>query len=670
MVLNIFKWRSLKTRITLFTLAIFLISIWVLVFYVSQLLREDMQRLLGKQQFSTVSFLAADANRELLDRLDALGRVSGMLALTRTGSLSALPDVLEARPVLQEHFNGGFFAVDSNGRAIAESPRVPGRLGTNYMHLDTVASALKEGKSRISQPFVDQPLQAPVFAMTVPLRDAQLNVVGALVGLVNLSKANFLNQVIERYYGRSGYFLVIDPNGRQIVTASGKMRIMEPLPAAGLHPVLDRFVDGLDESGVTIDQSTVEILASSRRIPVADWFMVAALPTEEAFALIRDMQRHMFQGTLFLTLLAGGLTWWMLRRELLPMLTAVKTLTALSDTNQSVQPLPIASHDEIGDLLNGFNHLLETLAQRENALHESEERFKSLHDASFGGIAIHDQGVIRDCNQGLSDLTGFSFEELVGMNGLLLIAPEYREMVALNIESGLDHRYDAEGLRKDGSRYYLSIRGKSIPYKGQSFRVTEFRDVSERKEMEEMVRQQALHDTLTKLPNRRLLNDRLRHAMAAGKRNACHSALIFLDLDNFKPLNDAHGHEVGDLLLIEVADRLINCVRETDTVARFGGDEFVVLLSELTVDRAESALQAGIVAEKIRVALSRPYRLAIKNESQPDTFVEHQCTASIGVSLFLGQEESEDRILKKADSAMYQAKENGRNLVRFSGDPA
>ena len=185
-----------------------------------------------------------------------------------------------------------------------------------------------------------------------------------------------------------------------------------------------------------------------------------------------------------------------------------------------------------------------------------------------------------------------------------------------------------------------------------------------------MIRQQALHDTLTKLPNRRLLNDRLRQAMAAGKRSACHSALAFLDLDNFKPLNDAHGHEVGDLLLIEVADRLMTCVRETDTVARFGGDEFVILLSELSVDRNESDLQAGIVAEKIRIALSRPYRLTIRHEGAPEKTVEHQCTASVGVCVFLGQAESEDRILKKADSAMYQAKENGRNLVRFYNDTA
>lgn len=181
--------------------------------------------------------------------------------------------------------------------------------------------------------------------------------------------------------------------------------------------------------------------------------------------------------------------------------------------------MPIARHNEIGELIGGFNRLLETLAQRETALHESEERFKALHDASFGGIAIHDNGTIKDCNQGLADLTGYSFEELIGMNGLLLVAPEYRELVAQTIKSGLDHRYDAEGLRKDGSRYHLSIRGKSIPYKGSILRVSELRDITERKEMEELVRQQALHDTLTRLPNRRLLNDRLRQTMAASKRN-------------------------------------------------------------------------------------------------------------------------------------------------------
>jgi diguanylate cyclase (GGDEF)-like protein len=140
---------------------------------------------------------------------------------------------------------------------------------------------------------------------------------------------------------------------------------------------------------------------------------------------------------------------------------------------------------------------------------------------------------------------------------------------------------------------------------------------------------------------------------------------MFLDLDNFKPLNDTHGHDMGDLLLIEVARRISRCVREIDTVVRFGGDEFVVMLSVLDEDQELSAGQAAIVAEKIRAALAEPYLLKRGQADNTQITVEHHCSASIGLVLFIGNETSPEEILKLADMAMYQAKEGGRNRVRF-----
>lgn len=145
--------------------------------------------------------------------------------------------------------------------------------------------------------------------------------------------------------------------------------------------------------------------------------------------------------------------------------------------------------------------------------------------------------------------------------------------------------------------------------------------------------------------------------MSASHRSDHYGALLFLDLDNFKPLNDTHGHGVGDLLLIEVAKRLKTCVREADTVARFGGDEFVVLLSDLDRDKDAAADQAGSIAEKIRQSLSMPYWLEGR--------IEHCCTASIGATLFKGRDTGEKDLIDAADTAMYQAKEQGRNAIRF-----
>jgi diguanylate cyclase (GGDEF)-like protein len=195
-------------------------------------------------------------------------------------------------------------------------------------------------------------------------------------------------------------------------------------------------------------------------------------------------------------------------------------------------------------------------------------------------------------------------------------------------------------------------------------------NVVELKNMEDQVRQLAFYDTLTNLPNRRLLNDRLIHMMAVSKRSGSYNALMFLDLDNFKPLNDTHGHAAGDLLLIEAASRLKSCVREMDTVARFGGDEFVVMISELSLDKTESIKLARNVAEAILKCMAAPYLLTIQHEGKTDTHLEHQCTVSIGVVVFVNHEESQDDLLRYADAAMSQAKGEGRNLIRFYDETA
>ncbi len=286
---------------------------------------------------------------------------------------------------------------------------------------------------------------------------------------------------------------------------------------------------------------------------------------------------------------------------------------------------------------------------------------------SHQGIIVTDANdTILKVNQTFSELSGYSAEEVIGRKSNLLNSGQqdatfYKEMWESVIATGAWEGEMWNRLKSGEVRLHWltisAVKDKNVV----THYVGVYSDITERKRMENQVRQLAFYDTLTNLPNRRLLNDRLGHAMAGNRRSGCFGAMIFLDLDNFKPLNDRHGHGVGDLLLIEVAQRLKNCVREVDTVGRFGGDEFVVMLPELSADRLESTNLARIVAEKIRVALSEPYRLTI----DPGNIVVHHCTASIGISLFSGQEASQDDILKWADAAMYQAKDAGRNAIQF-----
>lgn len=187
-------------------------------------------------------------------------------------------------------------------------------------------------------------------------------------------------------------------------------------------------------------------------------------------------------------------------------------------------------------------------------------------------------------------------------------------------------------------------------------------ELSERKKNEEIIRQLAFYDPLTLLPNRRLFSDFLNKTVAFNKRQNCYSALFFLDLDNFKPLNDVYGHAIGDLLLIDAAIRIKNTLRESDVVARFGGDEFVVVAQDLGENYTSAITHAHIAAEKIRSTLSEPYKLPISNSE--NSYITHHCTSSIGVTLF-AHEGDENTLIKQADSAMYHAKESGKNQIAF-----
>lgn len=276
-------------------------------------------------------------------------------------------------------------------------------------------------------------------------------------------------------------------------------------------------------------------------------------------------------------------------------------------------------------------------------------------------ITDPDANILR-VNQAFEDLSGYSAEELLGKNPRILRSGRhdkafYRAMWSELLDTG---KWSGEiwDRRKDGEIYpkFMTITAVYDDHHQLTHYVALSSDISQRKQSEQEIHQLAFYDPLTKLPNRRLLQDRLRQAMAVSTRSSRHGAVLFLDLDHFKTINDTQGHAMGDLLLIEVARRLQGCVREGDSVARLGGDEFLVLLEDLSAQPDEAATQTELVAEKIRHELNQPYMLK-----------DYEChiTPSIGISLFRGHPENVEELLKHADIAMYQAKAAGRNAIRF-----
>lgn len=294
---------------------------------------------------------------------------------------------------------------------------------------------------------------------------------------------------------------------------------------------------------------------------------------------------------------------------------------------------------------------------------EQELRIAAIAFETQEGMLVTDaDGVIVRVNHAFTRLTGFSADEAVG-NTLALLKSErqnhafYRDLWA-TLKTKKHWQGEVWHRRKNGKIYaeWMTMSAVCSNHGEPTHYVGTISDITQNIEAQAEIHRLAYYDALTQLPNRRLLLDRLGQAMAASKRSGHYGALVFLDLDHFKNLNDTRGHDIGDLLLIEVANRLHNAVREGDSIARLGGDEFVVVLENLSGDPGEAAVQAEWVSEKIRVSLSRTYSIA---------GADFHGSTSLGIALFLAHEESIETLLKQADLALYQAKNSGRNCLRF-----
>ncbi|MFH0782215.1 MAG: PAS domain S-box protein [Pseudomonadota bacterium] len=495
MTLKIFHWRLLKTKITLFTLAIFLFSIWSLALYISNYLRQDMQHMLCAQQFSIVSLLASEVNDALETRLEILENTSKQISSVTFSDPVTLQTSLEQRPGLQALFNGGTFVTGVDGVAIACVPISIGRIGASYIERDSILATLKDGKTRISKPVVGKKLMAPTFTMTTPMHDADDKVVGVLVGVVDLSKPNFLDRIAQYKYGTTGGYFILAPEYRLIVTASDKTRVMQQYPAPGILPAIDRFLakDYKGGSSVYVNPLGIEVLGSAKTIPVAGWLLGAILPTAEAFSPIRAMQRQIVLAAILMSVFVGGLTWWVSKRLLSPMITAVKTLLVLSNTDQPLQPLPITSQNEVGELIGGLNRLLGTLAQREGALKESEQRYRHIVETSLEGIWIGDENRRTTyVNKRFAQMLGYAPEEMLGRNASDLVMPEdlpdhFEKLVVFERSEQI---YERCLRKKDGCELWtiISARGMFDNLGNFMGSFAMFTDITARKQAEDALR--------------------------------------------------------------------------------------------------------------------------------------------------------------------------------------
>ncbi len=293
--------------------------------------------------------------------------------------------------------------------------------------------------------------------------------------------------------------------------------------------------------------------------------------------------------------------------------------------------------------------------QAEAIIKQYQAALETTHD---GFWMVDSKGFLLEANQAYADIIGYSKDEIRGVHVSQLeakeqTADEVNAHIAKIIAQGYD-TFETRHRHKDGHEIDIEVSTSFIPE--SNLLVAFCRDITLRKVDEKKIELLAFYDPLTHLPNRRLFQDRLQQAMVSSLRSGKTGALLFLDLDNFKTLNDTQGHDTGDLLLQKVAERLTTCVREGDTVARIGGDEFVVMLLNLSVDNLGAATQTRLITDKILSTLNRDYHLDAH---------AYRCTSSIGATLFNGREAGTEELLKQADIAMYQSKKIGRNTLCF-----
>ena len=528
---------SIVTRLLVLGLGIVVLTMGLLYYTLSRFMREDVGAVVANQQLALANYVASDVDQKIVERLRLLEALSVALPEELLQRPQALQQWLKQRYELQPLFKGGIFITDARGVALADYPVLSGRRAASYADRDYIQVAL-QGRHHVGKAVVGRAVPEPIVPISVPKRNAQGVVVAVLAGITPLADPGFLDLLLQSRSGTaSGGLLLVSPRDQIFVASSQPEMVLKPTPRPGINLLHDRAMAGHRGTGITVNAKGIEEISAMVSVPSTDWFVVARLPTREAFATVEHTQRFLLQASLLIVLAyvaCSALGLYLLFR---PVFSAAAHAQRMSRGEEPYKPLPVARRDEIGYLITAFNRLLSRLNDKQ--------------------------------------------AELARM---------------------------------------------------------------------------AHYDPLTGLPNRALLYDRLQQVLAQARRRGTQVGMLFMDLDDFKGINDTLGHEAGDEALRQTAARFSAIVRETDTLARVGGDEFVLLLADLEGDAAAAVSR---VATKYIEALQLPLQIA----GRP-------CYLGVSIGIALGKgEHTTDALMQTADQAMYQAKAAGRNQYVLAHAP-
>jgi diguanylate cyclase (GGDEF)-like protein/PAS domain S-box-containing protein len=935
---------SLKFKVTVFTLCVFLFSIGILTWQFSEHLHDKLSVDLSKQQLSEVTFVAERIDSAVKLRIDTLALTAQSISPQMLQDRELASAFLAERKALYKLYTLGVMIISGNGRGIADFPPADGRGSADFNGQEFFRQAMATGKPAISRPGWGRFVKDPRLVIAVPILDKSKRIVGVLAGVTSLSDGSLLVDFDTRSHPTTSAYLVISPRDGLIVSATDKNRILQPLQALGIDRMYERYLKGDEGSGINVDSNGIEELSSAKQIPSAGWVVVGAMPSAQAFASLTHLRDESIQAATLISVLVVALLWVFLRHELSPLTRSADLIDKLSSgAMPPLRHIPLEGSHEIRKLQASFNHLQEHILRDEETLREDEALYHSMFSSNTAVKLLidPDDGRIVDANPAAASYYGWPMEELkmmritdintlppdevkremesarsqhrsffrfrhrlasgeirdvevhcgnVDYHGRSLlysiindvseredalrrehIRSEMLEMLARgkelkNILAAIARQIETEQpqmlcsimlVDKDGKHLSTAVapslpdffsaamnhfeigegkitfgrtaaacerlivtdvrtnpecanckeimaqadlsacwfepvfssRGKVLGtlalyqrnattpgdaqirlveemarivgiaierkqdedelqlastvfqaspdaivitdadnrivavnpaftritqyesheaighdpkllnsgQQGREFyrdmwaalqtfgnwqgeiinrrkngetysewlsintvrsengevrqRIAIFSDITDKKRSEEIIWRQANYDVLTGLPNRRLFHDRLIQEMKREGREQQSLALMFIDLDHFKEVNDTLGHESGDNLLIQASRRIAGCIRESDTLARLGGDEFTIILPALADPK-----RLGVLADTIIHVLSKPFLIG-----ETSAYV----SASIGITLYPQDGDNLSSLLKHADQAMYVAKGRGRNQYSY-----
>ncbi|WP_432472923.1 EAL domain-containing protein [Amphritea sp. HPY] len=776
-----FSFNSLRNRVLLLTLAGFLIASVTLAILVVRYLQNDVQKILIQQQQTMVDMVVQRMDSALQSRLDYLEAFAAKLQSNgRLLSNRKIQQRLNSESHLQQLFNGGLVVLNRSGISVVDYPVVKGRTGINFSDRQHLQQARASASSVISRPLIGKGLQTPLFAINTPILDANKKVIGFIFGVNVLARDNVLKNISERAFGNAGQLLIIDPNLEIYVTDSDKGAALTSYNNNDRCSCINQVLSG-HSSGITIDAGNQPILYASAEIKQMGWLVIRTYPLQMATSPVDTLTINITSLILALMLFMASFIAYLLKRQLTPLELASNTIMRMASGQQPTHELEIIQQDEVGNLIQSFNELHKTRLDNEQALSDSESRYRMTMEATGTGIwswdlhldeiswnsqcfimlgysnkefelnresfknllhpddrvdffinfmpqllgntsvetefrlrtkqggwlwvqsrgrpilfdnhskplrivgthvnidkqkqteqlrlaaaafetndaimIVNAEDKIIKVNNAFCQITGFNHAEVQNQNPRMMQSgihgnDFYSEMWSCLNDTG-HWQGEVWNRRKDGQIFiaWLNISTHYNDNGSVNSRVAVFSDITEKKQSEELIWKQANFDPLTGLPNRRMFLDRLSQEIKLTTRADQSLALLFLDLDRFKEINDTMGHAQGDLLLQEAANRLKKLMRSSDTVARLGGDEFTVILPQI-----DSSHQVERVVDKMLTVLAEPITL-----DQQQVYV----TASIGVTLYPQDGDSSDQLIQNADQAMYAAKERGRNQMHY-----